>query len=72
METKPPLPPFNHETATQKVRMAENVWNTRDPKSVVQVYTEDTKWRNRTEFLSYKFKLSNILFGTKMVARARL
>lgn len=50
METKPPLPPFTQETATLKVRMAEDAWNTRDPMRVVLVYTEDTRWRNRTEF----------------------
>ena len=50
MESKPPVPPFNLETATQKVRMAEDAWNTRDPARVVQVYTEDTRWRNRAEF----------------------
>lgn len=50
METKPPLPPFTVETATQKVRMAEDAWNSRDPDRVVQVYTEDTRWRNRAEF----------------------
>jgi nuclear transport factor 2 (NTF2) superfamily protein len=50
METKPPLPPFTHETATQKVRMAEDAWNTRDPERVALVYTEDTHWRNRVEF----------------------
>jgi nuclear transport factor 2 (NTF2) superfamily protein len=50
METKPPLPPFTHETATQKVRMAEDAWNTRDPARVALVYTEDTHWRNRVEF----------------------
>ena len=50
METKPPLPPFTQETATQKVRMAEDAWNTRDPSRVVLVYTEDTRWRNRAEF----------------------
>ena len=50
METRPPLPPFSHETATQKVRMAEDAWNTRDPNRVIQVYTEDTRWRNRAEF----------------------
>jgi nuclear transport factor 2 (NTF2) superfamily protein len=48
--TRPPLPPFTLETARQKVRMAEDAWNTRDPDRVVQVYTEDTRWRNRTEF----------------------
>ena len=52
METKPPLPPFTLESATQKVRMAEDAWNTRDPDRVVLVYTEDTQWRNRSEFLS--------------------
>ena len=50
METKPPLPPFTPETAAQKVRMAEDAWNSRDPARVVQVYTEDTRWRNRAEF----------------------
>lgn len=50
MDSKPPLPPFTTETATQKVRTAENAWNSRDPERVSQVYTEDTIWRNRTEF----------------------
>ena len=50
MDFKPPLPPFTPETARQKVRMAEDAWNSRDPDRVVLVYTEDTRWRNRTEF----------------------
>jgi nuclear transport factor 2 (NTF2) superfamily protein len=50
METKPPLPPFTSETAALKARMAEDAWNTRDPGTVVRVYTPDTRWRNRTEF----------------------
>jgi uncharacterized protein len=50
MESKPPLPPFTTETANQKVRMAEDAWNSRDPDRVVQVYTPDTRWRNRVEF----------------------
>jgi nuclear transport factor 2 (NTF2) superfamily protein len=50
METKPPLPPFMPDSARQKVRMAEDAWNTRDPDKVVLVYTEDTRWRNRAEF----------------------
>ncbi len=50
MDSKPPLPPFTAETAAQKVRMAEDAWNSRDPNRVVQVYTEDTRWRNRAEF----------------------
>ncbi|MDF0378110.1 MULTISPECIES: nuclear transport factor 2 family protein [unclassified Methylophilus] len=50
MEPRPPLPPFTLETAMQKVRMAEDAWNSRDPDRVIQVYTEDTVWRNRAEF----------------------
>lgn len=50
METKPPLPPFNQVSAAQKVRLAENAWNSRDPDRVVLVYTADTLWRNRAEF----------------------
>lgn len=51
MKNKPPLPPFTNETAIQKVRMAEDAWNSRDPDRVVLVYSEDTSWRNRAEFL---------------------
>lgn len=47
---RPPLLPFTLDTERQKVRMAENAWNTRDPDIVVRVYTEDTRWRNRAEF----------------------
>jgi nuclear transport factor 2 (NTF2) superfamily protein len=50
METKPPLPPFTVESATVKVRLAEDAWNSRDPDRVVLVYTDDTSWRNRAEF----------------------
>ena len=50
METKPPFPPFTRETATQKVRMAEDAWNTKEPGRVALAYTLDSKWRNRTEF----------------------
>ena len=48
---RPPLPPFDAETAAQKVRMAENAWNTRDPERVSLAYTADSRWRNRAEFL---------------------
>ena len=51
MSTKPPLPPFNAETAIKKVRLAENAWNTKDPVTVSLAYTEDSFWRNRSEFL---------------------
>lgn len=50
METKPPLPPFDLNSAIKKVRMAEDAWNSRDPDRVALVYTEDTIWRNRVEF----------------------
>lgn len=51
MEIRQPVPPFTEETAIQKVRMAEDAWNTRDPERVSMVYTVDTHWRNRSEFL---------------------
>jgi len=50
MDIRPPLPPFTEETARQKVRLAEDAWNSRDPDRVAAVYTEDTRWRNRAEF----------------------
>jgi len=48
---RPPLPPFTFETAVQKVRMAEDAWNSRDPERVSLAYTPDSIWRNRSEFL---------------------
>ncbi|QWP75118.1 nuclear transport factor 2 family protein [Lysobacter sp. K5869] len=51
MDTRPPLPPFTRETAAQKVRLAEDAWNTRDPERIAQAYTADTRWRNRAEFV---------------------
>jgi uncharacterized protein len=50
-ESRPPVPPFTAETARQKVRGAEDGWNSRDPERVSLVYTEDSQWRNRAEFL---------------------
>jgi nuclear transport factor 2 (NTF2) superfamily protein len=50
LETRPPLPPFTRETAIQKVRMAEDAWNMRDPERVSLGYAEQSKWRNRSEF----------------------
>jgi uncharacterized protein len=52
METKPPLPPFTLETAKFKVQAAEDAWNTREPERVALAYTEDSQWRNRSEFFS--------------------
>jgi len=46
---RPPLPPFKLETAQQKVRLAEDAWNSRDPERVSLAYTEDSRWRNRIE-----------------------
>lgn len=50
--SRPPLPPFTRETAAQKVRMAEDAWNTRDPERVAAAYTVDSRWRNRAEFFT--------------------
>lgn len=52
MEQRHPLPPFDLETATQKVQMAEDAWNSKDPERVSKAYTIDTEWRNRTEFIN--------------------
>jgi nuclear transport factor 2 (NTF2) superfamily protein len=49
--SRPPLPPFTLETATQKVRLAEDGWNSRDPQKVALAYTPDSRWRNRAEFI---------------------
>ena len=49
-ESRPPFPPFSRETAAQKVRMAEDGWNSRDPERVALAYTPDSRWRNRSEF----------------------
>jgi len=50
--SRPPLPPFTRDTAAQKVRMAEDGWNSRDPQKVALAYTIDSTWRNRAEFFS--------------------
>ena len=52
MNTRPPLPPFTVETARQKVQLAEDGWNSRDPERVALAYTEDSEWRNRSEFVN--------------------
>ena len=49
-EARPPLPPFTHQSAVLKVRLAEDAWNSRDPRRVALAYTPDTVWRNRVEF----------------------
>jgi hypothetical protein len=52
MSTRPPLPPFTRETAIQKVRLAEDAWNTRDAEKVALAYSLDSRWRNRSEFVN--------------------
>lgn len=52
MKTKPPLPPFTEASAQVKVQAAEDAWNTKKPEQVSLAYTPDSKWRNRSEFLS--------------------
>lgn len=61
METKPPLPPFTLETATAKIQAAEDAWNTRDPERVALAYTEDSQWRNRSEFLTGRVSIKEFL-----------
>lgn len=52
MEQRHPLPPFTMETALQKVQMAEDAWNSKDPERVSLAYSAETEWRNRTEFIN--------------------
>lgn len=52
IKQRPPLPPFTLETALQKVKSAEDAWNTKDAEIVSQAYSPDTEWRNRTEFIN--------------------
>jgi uncharacterized protein len=61
METKPPLPPFTLDSAKDKVQAAENAWNTRDPERVTLAYTEDSEWRNRSEFLTGRAAIKEFL-----------
>ena len=60
-ETRPPLPPFTRESAAQKVRMAEDAWNSRDPERVALAYTPDSRWRNRTEFVNGRAEIVQFL-----------
>ena len=61
MEQKPPLPPFNFETATKKVQMAEVAWNTKNPEKVSLAYTVDTEWRNRNLFINGREEVKKFL-----------
>ncbi len=59
--SRPPLPPFTEETAIQKVRAAEDGWNSRAPVKVALAYTQDSQWRNRSEFLSGRAAIERFL-----------
>jgi len=61
--SRPPLPPFTRETAVQKVRLAEDAWNSRDPERVSQGYTVDSRWRNRAEFVNGRAEI--VAFRTR-------
>ncbi|HYQ72201.1 MAG TPA: nuclear transport factor 2 family protein [Gammaproteobacteria bacterium] len=60
-DTRPPLPPYTAETAAQKVRLAEDAWNSRDPEKVSLAYTPDSKWRNRAEFVTGRAEIVQFL-----------
>jgi len=60
-ESHPPLPPFALESAIEKVRKAEDAWNTRDPQRVALAYTSDSRWRNRAEFLQGREAIKQFL-----------
>ena len=60
-EVRPPTPPFTRETAIQKVRLAEDGWNSRDPARVSMAYTSDSQWRNRAEFVRGRTEIVQLL-----------
>lgn len=61
MNTRPPLPPFTKDSATKKVRLAENSWNSRDPLVVAQAYTLESCWRNREQFIQGRDEIQSFL-----------
>ena len=61
MPTRPPVPPFTEETAVQKVRLIEDAWNNRDPERPALGYAEDSRWRNRAEFLTGRTEIVEFL-----------
>ena len=63
MEKKYPLPPFNEETAKQKIQMAEDAWNSKDPIKVSKAYSIDTEWRNRNQFINGREEVVEFLSG---------
>lgn len=63
MEQRHPLPPFTHETAVQKVQLAEDAWNSKNPEKIALAYTEDSEWRNRSEFVTGREEIVKFLTG---------
>ncbi|WP_329372014.1 DUF1348 family protein [Streptomyces sp. NBC_01483] len=61
MPSNPPAPPFTEQTAIEKVRLAEDAWNTRDPRRVALAYTPDSRWRNRAEFVTGREEIIDFL-----------
>ena len=61
MSTRPPLPPFDKDSATQKVRLAEDGWNSRDPAKIALAYSENTQWRNRVHFVKNRQEAETFL-----------
>lgn len=61
MEKKYPLPPFTEETAKEKIQLAENAWNSKDPIAVSKAYTIDTEWRNRNQFINGRDEVQSFL-----------
>ncbi|MFD5112937.1 DUF1348 family protein [Streptomyces sp. NPDC058391] len=61
MTAHPPLPPFTRESAIEKVRSAEDGWNSRDPQKVSRVYTKDSRWRNRSEWVTGRDEIVDFL-----------
>ena len=63
MEQKHPLPPFTLETAKQKIQMAEDAWNSKNPDKVAMAYTIDSEWRNRSQFVNGREEIRQFLSG---------
>lgn len=63
MEQRPPLPPFTRETAIAKIRAAEDAWNSRDPQRVSRAYAADSRWRNRSQFITGRAQIVAFLAG---------
>ena len=61
MEKKYPLPPFTRESAIEKIQMAEDAWNSKDPEKVALAYTEDSEWRNRDQFINGRTEIIQFL-----------